>query len=442
MRRAFPPLVAALRQLDFPQESTMRRVRSIVFAVLVSLWVAGLMIPAAPARAQEGEEPPASHPEIVFFSDRDGDQEIYVMDVGGSNVTNLTNSPGADRFPTWSPDGTRIAFHSERDGNFEIYVMDADGGNVTRLTFHPARDQFPTWSPDGDQILFTSTRDGNFELYVMDANGENQLRLTETPDVPEFGPIWSPDAVWIAFGSERQERGNLDVYVAEVGQERVRRLTWDEFDEQPYDWSPDSQQILFRARSETGKDILVMDVNGTHKTPLIADPALDEDMPDWSPDGTQIVYVVTIDGQDDIFVLDAEGRAHNLTRDPGQDRAPDWRPVMPGLSADEVSDGEDGETGETGDGADGEGDEVGEGEEVEGVCVVIAGGTGVNLRTGPGTNYERAGGLTAGERAEVDGRAGGTDGYRWYRLAESGMWVREDVVTVAESCRQVPVVQP
>lgn len=72
---------------------------------------------------------PSGSSKIAFASDRTGDQEIYVMDSDGSNVVQLTHSPGWDAMPAWSPDGNKIAFQSDRDGNREIYVMDADGSN-------------------------------------------------------------------------------------------------------------------------------------------------------------------------------------------------------------------------------------------------------------------------------------------------------------------------
>ena len=68
-----------------------------------------------------------------------------------------------DGSPAWSPDGKRIAFYSERDGNAEIYVMNADGTGVTRLTRHERGRRLPAWSPDGRTISFDSDRDGNFE---------------------------------------------------------------------------------------------------------------------------------------------------------------------------------------------------------------------------------------------------------------------------------------
>ena len=73
----------------------------------------------------------------------------------------------------------KIAFVSNRDGNDEIYVMDADGSNQTRLTFNDGSDSSPMWSPDGAQIAFTSVREGNTDIYVMDADGSNVRRLSD-----------------------------------------------------------------------------------------------------------------------------------------------------------------------------------------------------------------------------------------------------------------------
>ena len=150
---------------------------------------------------------------IAFVSDRDGDNEIYVMDADGSNVTQLTVNGVADTEPDWSPDGTKIAFLSLRDGQAEIYVMDADGSNQTRLTDNSTIDAQPNWSPDGTKIAFQSYRDGNDEIYVMDADGSNQTRVIVN-GASEAHPDWSPDGTKIAFQSDRD--GNNEIYVTEI----------------------------------------------------------------------------------------------------------------------------------------------------------------------------------------------------------------------------------
>jgi len=96
------------------------------------------------------EEVAKSSPEqtkIVFSSERDGNEEIYVMNADGSEQKRLTNNPAVDGSSSWSPDGKKIAFESKRAGNLEIYVMNIDGSELKRLTRNRANDMLPSWSP-------------------------------------------------------------------------------------------------------------------------------------------------------------------------------------------------------------------------------------------------------------------------------------------------------
>jgi Tol biopolymer transport system component len=137
--------------------------------------------------------------QIAFTSEQNYSAEIYVLDVqkalDAANVsaeTNITNNPAAyDQTPRWSPDGRQFAFVSDRDGDLEIYLMNVDGSGLTRLTDSPGYDADPAWSPDGSQIAFVSQRDGHFEIYRMDANGSDQTRLTNNPH-GSVSPLWQP----------------------------------------------------------------------------------------------------------------------------------------------------------------------------------------------------------------------------------------------------------
>ena len=85
------------------------------------------------------------------------------MDADGTNQVNVTLGSSADDFyPAWSPDGSQIAFYSTRDGDREIFVMDADGSNVTQLTDNSAQDRYPQWRPfiDPSQWVWSS---GSFQ---------------------------------------------------------------------------------------------------------------------------------------------------------------------------------------------------------------------------------------------------------------------------------------
>jgi Tol biopolymer transport system component len=129
--------------------------------------------------------------------------DIWVINVDGTGLTNLTQTPSGEARPDWSPSGQQIAFQSNRSGNPEIWVMDADGSNAIRLTDHLARDEAPDWSPDGRKIVFQSARDDpQFDVYVMNADGTELQRLT-IGGGRDLDPDWSPDGAQIAFDSDR-----------------------------------------------------------------------------------------------------------------------------------------------------------------------------------------------------------------------------------------------
>jgi Tol biopolymer transport system component len=195
---------------------------------------------------------------IAFVSNRittdnpEGDNEIYMMDTAdtnsdgnGDNQINLTNNSVDDRVPAWSPDGSRIAFATNRDGNYEIYMMKVDGSDLVNLTNRPANaDYAPNWSPDGSKIAFQSEQAGNRDIYVMDPDRttDDVTRLTKKA-VDDAWAAWSPDGKRIAFASERGG-GFADIFVMkprpESSKNRPKNLTKTEDDVANFkaDWQP------------------------------------------------------------------------------------------------------------------------------------------------------------------------------------------------------------
>ncbi len=123
----------------------------------------------------QGEAEPGP---VVFASDRTGNYEIYVLDPETGLSSQLTNNPGDDVEPVWSPDRETVAFASNRDGDYEIYVMRADGSAIEQLTNNLAEDRRPQWQPEGTHLIFLSDVNGQWDVYVITADGAIVRQLT------------------------------------------------------------------------------------------------------------------------------------------------------------------------------------------------------------------------------------------------------------------------
>lgn len=262
--------------------------------------------------------------QIAFVSTRDGNAEIYLINVDGTGATRLTDDPAGDYAPAWSPDGTRLAFYSERDGNAEIYAMNADGSGLTRLTNHAAHDYAPAWSPDSTQIAFHTHRYGeNPMVAVMNADGSGVRQLTPG-DLGGWSPAWSPDGRRIVFNSGRS--GSRDVWMMYADGAGAVNLTTSPADDWWPDWSPAGDRIVFHSDRDGNFEIYVMSSAGGNLLRLTDHPASDYD-PAWSPDATRIAFTSDRGGNTEVCIVNADGSGLvNLTRHPARDWAAAWRP--------------------------------------------------------------------------------------------------------------------
>ena len=259
---------------------------------------------------------------IAFVSTRDGNPEIYVVNANGSGLKRVTNNPGGDYDPAWSPDGKQIAFHSDRDANGEIYVINVDGTGETRLTNHPDGDYAPSWSPDGTKIAFHSHRYlGAARIFVMDTDGSNVTLLTD-PNWDDWAPAWSPDGTQIVFNSSRFD--NANIWIMNADGSDMRMLKFNKAEDWWPDWSPVGKQVAFHSDRDGNFEIYSISVDGSDLTRLTNYPLGDYD-PVWSPDGNRLAFTSDRCGNRDIWLIKADGSGLiNLSRHPAQDWAPAW----------------------------------------------------------------------------------------------------------------------
>jgi Tol biopolymer transport system component len=220
---------------------------------------------------------------IAFVSRRDGNREIYVMSVTGSNVVRLTNDAATDRSPAWSPDGTKIVFVSDRDGTSNIYTMSSsNGSNVTRITTNNRTDDSPSWSPDGQKIVFSSELGSSLaapvpRLYTIKIDGTSQTLISNTVDEHEIEPSWS--ALNIITYTRSSDADGAQIYTMHPDGSQVRKLTSGAGGWHPC-WSDGGDKIVF-ASDRTGTiRIYTMLASGTNIHQLINKAGMEFE-PDW-----------------------------------------------------------------------------------------------------------------------------------------------------------------
>lgn len=144
--------------------------------------------------------------------------EIYIMNADGSDQVRLTDSPGYDGGPFFTPDGRHIVWrHFTPDGSqADIYTMQIDGSNVRRLTDFKSMSWAPYFHPSGAYVIFASNKLGfsNFELYLVDSRGRHEpVRVTSTDGFDGL-PVFSPDGNWLCWTSNRNSQGVSQLYIA------------------------------------------------------------------------------------------------------------------------------------------------------------------------------------------------------------------------------------
>lgn len=269
---------------------------------------------------------------IAFYSERDGNAEIYTIHADGSTETRLTNNRALDIAPDLSPDGSQIVFVSDRDGNEEIYRMNSDGSGVVRLTTAPARDSYPFWSADGTKIIFCSQRDDGrtYEVYLINGDGTNPTRITNN-SVSEEWAYLSPDMQKIVYAVGPFP--DYSLYVMNVdGSDQHQVFSSDKMAAFPK-WSRDGRTIAFNhAILSSGRiigDICLVDQDGSDLRQITTtDKDFVSEGAYWSPDGNRIVFQSNRTGNFQIYVMNADGSdIVRLTNHRGNDFYPSWGPA-------------------------------------------------------------------------------------------------------------------
>ena len=166
--------------------------------------------------------------------------QLFIIDLRTGKYRQITNEPGAAyRDPIFSPDGKKIVFaykkeRTNREINEELYIMDADGSNRKQLTTYPKDDKTaewhsyhagpPRWVKKHNFITYNSVQKGKSSLYAVTPDGKRNWKLTDN-DLPEGWHDWSPDGNWLAIGMNDKDEKEYSIWIMNWKTKKITRLT-------------------------------------------------------------------------------------------------------------------------------------------------------------------------------------------------------------------------
>jgi Tol biopolymer transport system component len=273
--------------------------------------------------------------------------QIYTMNVDGSDVKLVSNGQGRTTCSHYYPDGRSILYASTYLAGaacppvpsmaqgyvwpvydaYDIFRADADGSNIRRLTNTPGYDAEATIGKDG-RVVFTSVRDGDMEIYSMNGDGTDVRRLTRMPG-PDGGPFFSPDGSKIVFRGRHPQAGpelddffrllkqaiwrptSLEIFVMDRDGSNVKQVTtFGGASFAPF-FTPDGKRIIFSSNLKDSKgrdfDLFLVNLDGTGLEQITFSPVFDG-FPMFSPDGKRLVFAsnrhAAKEGDTNVFIAD------------------------------------------------------------------------------------------------------------------------------------------
>lgn len=256
--------------------------------------------------------------EIAFMSDRSGDPEVYVARADGGGLRRLTETPGRDAHPAYTPDGARLLFQSPRnDGQVRLFAMATDGSSQRQLAATQGFCGVPAVSPDGRRVALMcsgrATAPGRDEfpwrLFLMDIDGGDLIPVGDGPGNDQ-APIWTPDGTGLVFFSDRS--GSDQLHQIDLSTGAVKALTQGPHSHRAAAFTPDGETLLMMRQTTEGRhEVRALDLRSGEDR-LILETASGFGVPIASPDGRRILFPDADGDQARIGIADMDGSNRGL----------------------------------------------------------------------------------------------------------------------------------
>ncbi len=267
-------------------------------------------------------EPALFTTKIAFVSNRDGNNELYMMDYDGENQTRLTFNAYQDYMPAWSAEGRRIAYTAYEGEKARLYILHPFEGRRELVFDRGSQAAAPSFSPDGKWLAFFSTEsESNSNIYVADGDGKNPRQVTFTKSI-DTAPTWAPTSREIAFTSDRL--GTPQIFIMDREGSNIRRVSFGGTYHDGPAWSPTGDHIVYVSRVEAVFDLYVLDLRSNQIIKLTEGYSRNES-PCWSPDGRHLVFSSNRNTNTvQVYSIDYDGRNLKRLTSKGENKLPDW----------------------------------------------------------------------------------------------------------------------
>ncbi|MCL5771138.1 MAG: DUF5050 domain-containing protein [Actinobacteria bacterium] len=259
---------------------------------------------------------------IVFTSLKSGNEDIFSMNIDGSDLKQLTDNPANDMYPQISPDGKKILYTSDINGTWQIMIMNADGTDKKQITNSRYRSGYPAMSFDGKYIFYEVFMDNNWELFKINTDGSNPVRLTFNPGADDWHPVAHPFEFKILF--ESGSIGSEDIYFMNFDGSNITEISDYAIRKRTPCISNDGNYIAFAGFEQNKSSIFLMNSDGSNIKRLTDNHGFDTH-PSISPDNALITFDSDFTGNSEIYIMNFDGsNLIKLTDIPGDD----WGPVF------------------------------------------------------------------------------------------------------------------
>lgn len=265
----------------------------------------------------------------IAFSSRVGRfKELFVMDMDGSNIRQLTNDRSLSVSSSWNPAGSKLVYTSYRRSVPDLFMVDVANRAVNQITRSPALEVGTKFSPDGGSLITSVASGGETDIVLMSTSGGVIRKITPSNGAIDVSPDYSPDGSQIVFVSNRS--GGPQIYVMGADGGGARRISFmnSNYCTSP-SWSPKGNRIALVCRADGGFQLFTVNPDGSD--PLQMTSGGDNEDPDWSPDGRYIVFATTFGkgyASSLAIMRDDGSNMRALTKGRVADSEPDWGPLL------------------------------------------------------------------------------------------------------------------